>query len=299
MSYANTLNIKQLVVAMNLALLTLMAYFMVSILYQCVDIQVRGGETFAAPGAKTPGRIESRSVQTVAYYNPIIARDLFKVDKTAQAPDTPPADLENLKETDLKLKLWGTVSGDADKAYAVIEDGQKREQNLYRVGDTIQNATVKMILREKVILSVNGKDEILAMEELDKAGGSSAMAGRRSGRVPSASMSRSAREQRITIERTMIDEAFQDVNRLMTDIAVTPHMEGGRVEGLNLNRIQPNSIFRRMGLRNGDVLMGVNGQPILTVEDAMQMYNNLRTSEEVQLQLKRRGQERTINYNIR
>ncbi len=54
-----------------------------------------------------------------------------------------------------------------------------------------------------------------------------------------------------------------------------------------------------MGLRNGDVLLGVNGQPILTMEDAMRMYENLRSSENIQLQVKRRGQDRTIDYNIR
>lgn len=297
MSYVNTFIIKRLVVGINLTLLTLLAYFGVSLFYQYLGIQVKAAETTAMI-TEAPGRHQSPSIQTVAYYNPIIERDLFKIGKTAQAPATPPADLDNLKKTDLKLKLWGTVSGDTEKAYAVIEDGEKREQNLYRIGDTVQNATVKMILREKVILNVDGKDEILAMEELDQEGGSTAMAGRGGARVPTMPQ-RSPREQRITIDRTMIDEAFQDVNKLMTDIAVTPHVEDGKTDGLNLNRIQPNSIFRRMGLRNGDVLMGVNGQEIQTVEDAMQMYNNLRTSEEVQIQLKRRGQERTINYNIR
>ena len=66
--------------------------------------------------------------------------------------------------------MWGTVTRLDGKAYAVIEDTKTREQNLYRTGDAIQNATVKMILREKVVLTVGEGDEILTMEDVAKGG---------------------------------------------------------------------------------------------------------------------------------
>ena len=299
MSYVNTLNIKRLTTAINLALITLGAYFMVTLFYQMLAIQVKPGQT-VIPSAQTDYQNSSAGVQPIAYYKPIFERDLFKTGKAAEAPSTGPAiDPDSLEKTQLNLKLWGTVSGNQDQAYAVIEDTQKREQNLYRVGDTVQNATVKMVLREKVVLSVNGKDEALTMEELDSKAGASPMASRGRQPRPLNIPSQGVREQRISINRGMIDEAFQDMNKLMTDIAITPHNEDGQLTGLNLNRIKPNSIFRRMGLRNGDVLLGVDGKPILSVEDAMSMYESLKSADNVQVQLKRRGQERTINYNIR
>ncbi len=105
-------------------------------------------------------------------------------------------------------------------------------------------------------------------------------------------------QQNITLQRSMVEESFNDMNKLMTEIAITPNMEDGQPNGLSLNRISPNSIFRRMGLRNGDVLMGVNGEPIQSPEDAMRMYNSIKSSGEVQVQVKRRGQDRTIIYNL-
>ena len=194
----------------------------------------------------------------------------------------------------LKLKLWGTVSGDLQQAYAVIEDLQNREQNLYRVGDTIQDATVKMILREKVVLSVSGKDEVLTMEELTQGSGPSRTLASRGMIRPRPFPARPPREQRISLRRSMIDESLQNVNKLMTEIAIRP-----AADGLALSNIKPNSVFRRMGLRNGDILVGVNGQEIRSVEDAMRLYDGLKSSSDVQVQLKRRGQDRTINYNIR
>ena len=69
-----------------------------------------------------------------------------------------------LKKTTLKLKLWGTITGNSVSAYAIIEEVTKRKQRLFRVGETVQNATLSMILREKVVLNVGGKYEILEME---------------------------------------------------------------------------------------------------------------------------------------
>ena len=291
------MSIQRGITLINLALITLGCYFGVSLFYQVVAIRVQ--HSGPVPQALSGGASDNASVrQNLSYYKPILDRDLFKTSKIAQTATTAQTvNLENLEETNLKLKLWGTVTGDPERAYAVIEDIQKREQNLYRIGDSVQNATVKMIMREKVVLSVNGKDEVLAMEEVTQTGLRPAIAARR---FPAVGLNSGVtRPQRISLRRNMIDEAMQDVSKLMTEIAVRPHLENAQPAGLSLSHIKPNSIFRRMGLRNGDILMGVDGQEIRSVDDALKLYENLKAAPSVTVQLKRRGQERTINYNIR
>ncbi len=303
MSYVNPLNLQRLTAAINLGLLTLGAYLGVGLFYQTVGVYIKAPEpTQTAIQAATR---ESGSVtKPINQYNPIMERDLFKIGKAAAPAKTPEVDPDSLAKTQLNLKLWGTVSGDTEQVYAVIEDLQKREQNLYRVGDTIQNATVKIVMREKVVLNVEGRDEVLAMEDMSMGGASSpTMASK--GRsmhtpqpMPEPPSGGDSEQQNITLQRSMVEESFNDMNKLMTEIAITPNMEDGQPNGLSLNRISPNSIFRRMGLRNGDVLMGVNGEPIQSPEDAMRMYNSIKSSGEVQVQVKRRGQDRTIIYNL-
>ncbi len=303
MSYVNPLNLQRLTAAVNLGLLTLGAYLGVGLFYQTVGVYIKAPEpTQTAIQAATR---ESGSVtKPINLYNPIMERDLFKIGKAAAPAKTPEVDPDSLAKTQLNLKLWGTVSGDTEQVYAVIEDLQKREQNLYRVGDTIQNATVKIVMREKVVLNVEGRDEVLAMEDMSMGGASSpTMASK--GRsmhtpqpMPEPPSGGDSEQQNITLQRSMVEESFNDMNKLMTEIAITPNMEDGQPNGLSLNRISPNSIFRRMGLRNGDVLMGVNGEPIQSPEDAMRMYNSIKSSGEVQVQVKRRGQDRTIIYNL-
>jgi general secretion pathway protein C len=291
--------IQRAVVILNVLLLTLGAYFLVGLGYRVLALQIQPQDTQITALSPSEHSQRDNSTQPVSYYDAILDRDLFKTQKAAQNP-TAAVNLENLEQTQLKLKLLGTVAGDEENTYAVIEDTPKRTQDLYRVGDGIQNATVKLILRSKVVLTLNGKDEILAMDDvpLGAVRAEAPMASTPPFRQPESGEG-GEMEQRVSLRREMINEAMQDVSKLASEIAIVPYMENGQPNGLALNNIKPNSIFRQMGLRNGDILMGVDGNPIRTVEDALRLYDSLKQSNNVNLQLKRRGQERTINYNIR
>lgn len=290
------LSIQRIIFFVNLALITIGAYFGISLLYQVMAHQMWPAEEAQATTTTTSRQNELKNY-AFNHYRPIMQRDLFKTQKSP-APLPPKADfnLDDMAQTQLKLKLWGTVTGDDKHAYAVIEDTQKREQNLYRIGDSVQSATLKFIQRTKVVLSLNGKDEVLAMEENRQTGKSKSAFSGRSNRGPAK---RPSRSQRVSLRRSMIDDAMNDVSSLMTQIKIQPHLVDGQPSGMQLSSIKANSIFRRMGLRNGDVLKSVDGQDIRSVDDALRLYESLKSTDAVSVQLDRRGSSRTINYNIR
>ena len=100
------------------------------------------------------------------------------------------------------------------------------------------------------------------------------------------------RAQRISLRRSYIEQSMTDMASLMTQVQIQPHMENGMPAGLSLSSIKPNSIFRRMGLRNGDVITGVDGAEISSVDDALKLVDNLKSSSKLSVQLKRRGREK-------
>jgi general secretion pathway protein C len=279
----------------NLVCITASAYFVVNGFYgnmaaSLVDRPSSVQQTvFRVSEADAPR-------QPLSAYKAVLDRNLFDT-RTAAEPQNDKVDVESLEQTQLNLKLWGTVSGTKEGDYAVIEDVKTRQQDLYRAGDTIQTATVKDIFRGKVVLTVGGRDEVLQMEELK----SGKAIGRPGGlpRRAEAITPGATRAQRISLRRSYIDQSMRDVASLMTQVQIRPHMENGVPSGLALSSIRPNSIFRRMGLRNGDVITGVDGNEISTVDDAMRLVDNLRSSSNLRVQLKRRGREKTIEYRIR
>jgi general secretion pathway protein C len=84
----------------------------------------------------------------------------------------------------------------------------------------------------------------------------------------------------------------------MTQVTVEYQNKDG-VEGLALSNIKANSLFRRMGLRNGDVLVAVEGEPLTSTNQALQLYEKLQSADSASVEINRRGRSRIIQYNIR
>jgi general secretion pathway protein C len=277
---------KRYFVVINILLILVIVYFSVKAFYKVAtsNINVASSREVTTRHVISP---EDATFHPISYYREIIERNLFDSKKgTGQHVES--LDIETLEPTDLKLKLLGTVTGDKKEAYAVIEDTVEKRQNLYRIGDSIQNATLKMILREKVVLRVNGKDEVLGIEEVHTS---------QPTRIFSQRI-RTAPSQNIALKRSQIESAVKDVNTLMKQIRVRPHFRNGKPDGLRLTGIRPNSIFYNMGLKSGDIITGVNSKNIESVDDALKLYQSLQSSSSVSLQIKRRGLPKTINYNV-
>jgi general secretion pathway protein C len=287
----------------NFLLITVAAYLCVNTFYMLITSRLDYGEYSRVTLKQTgpPPQVEY-TVAPLTDYKAITSRNIFNSGNQplTETPKTEAVDIDKLKETDLKLKLWGTVTGQDKRAYAVIEDTKAREQNLYRAGDSIQKAVVKLILREKVVLRVDNHDEILAMEEVRSSKGG--RAGNRSLRSLRSSSSPklpvSSYPRKIKLKGAQIEKAMENLGQLMEQANLRPHIVNGQPAGISITGIKPNAIFRKMRLRNGDVITGLNGDSIESVEDAIKVVEQLSSGSNIQLQIKRRGRQQTLDYTI-
>ncbi len=287
----------------NCLLITVGVYLCVNVFYTFVTAQLDYAYSTGETAINNPGAPVEQSYLPLTSYMAITKRNIFNSstqEQTAAPVVEKKLDLEKLKQTDLKLKLWGTVTGQTEGAYAVIEDTKAREQNLYRAGDTIQNAIVKLILREKVVLKVGENDEVLAMEKIIARGGS------RRGSQRNVGSSRTSRKKlpvsraprKIKLQSSQIEKAMANLGELMEQATLRPHIEDGQAAGISITGIKPNAIFRKMRLRNGDIITGVNGNNIASVEDAISVVEQLTSGSDIQLQIKRRGRAQSLEYSI-
>jgi general secretion pathway protein C len=204
------------------------------------------------------------------------------------------AEVEEFEPTSLKIRLLGTVAGDRANSVAVIEDTSKRTQEIYRVGDSVQEAVVKSILRGKIVLAVGNRDEILVMEEPASGGTDD-----RQESMTERSRGVERMERTITLTHATIDESLEDINDLLSQASIRAHYTDNQPDGLAITGIKAGSLFRRMGLRNGDIIRGVSDNEIKTPEDVIALYNDLKSETDVSLQITRRGREMSLNYSFR
>ncbi len=234
-------------------------------------------------------------------YQTIIDRNLFSKVSGVPAKNAD-IDSQDLQSTSLKITLVGTIYSNDQNSAAVIEDKVKKTQGLYREGDSILNAVVKSISAGSVVLRVGDHDEVLTMDKPKSSETAIAPAGSvqigsvsaQAALAPTAAIT----ERKISIKREDIDKSFENINDLISQATIQPHYTDGEADGLTVTGIKPGSIFRKMGLRNGDIVKGVNANEIKTAEDLISMYNDLKSDSNVSLQIIRRGQERNLNYSF-
>ena len=304
MFFQNKINIsnenmlKLYYVIFNIIAITIIIYIGVDTFYRVMRIQFV--QAYVRPASSQGASEDTPSLKTgLKDYQTIVSRNIFsKITVPEQDGDI---NIDELKRTSLNLSLLGTIAGNDKTSAAIIEDKTNRNQGqgLYRVGDSIQNAVIKSIVRGKVVLRINNTDEVLTMDELESGGTAQASDTDQTVSVATATTTTAtAIERNITIKRSLINESLENLNELLSQASIQPHSTDGVADGLTITGIKAGSIFRRMGLRNGDLIVGVNDDPINTPEDLINMYNDLKSAPEVSVQILRRGRLRDMNYTF-
>ncbi len=287
---------KRYITIFNFVALSILVFIGVDLVYKLVGAQLNDIDTQEIATVRI-SPVKRYRKPSLSSYQAITDRNIFGSVENAAKEIQP--DLENLEPTKLKLALLGTVTGTRETAVAVIEETDKRKQGLYRVGDSVKDAILKVILRGKVVLRVGDKDEILTMEESSSRRASSPEPQRAVTSSRTSTRTRPRVSTR-TIRRSDIQESISDINSLLSQAQVRSHTsEDGSPGGLSINNIKAGSIYAKMGLRNGDVVQGVGGNPITSPDDILSLYEELKSGSSLSIQIMRNGREYTLNYRLR
>jgi len=102
------------------------------------------------------------------------------------------------------------------------------------------------------------------------------------------------------IDRAMLNEQLQDLAKLGREARVIPNYDkdSGTYKGFKLIGVRPNSLYRAIGIRSGDVIERINGEELSSPGKALELFTQLQTSSSITLDIMRRGQQHSISYKI-
>ena len=78
-----------------------------------------------------------------------------------------------------------------------------------------------------------------------------------------------------------------------------PYMKDGESLGFRVFNIRPDSIFERMGLKNGDVIQNVNCNELRDPAKALSLLDTVGSASSIKIDLLRNAQPTTLSYAIR
>ena len=252
----------------------------------------------AAPTAtpSKPGKANKR-----ALIDPIIRRNMF--DSTKVGMVAAPEEGETGNKTSLPLILLATMVATPEQFSSALIAEDKGDDGAmgYGVGDSvIGEATVHRIEQKRVILKRNdGELEYLAMDDakLPEAKSGAEAKSSKAGKWDGVEKEG---ETKFTIDEETFNKILENPDKLANQIRAVPHTDdNGVVDGYRLSGIRRSSLFRKLGIKNGDIVHSVNGNELTSVSSALQAYESLQNERNFNFEVTTRKKKKTYEYEVR
>ena len=82
----------------------------------------------------------------------------------------------------------------------------------------------------------------------------------------------------------------------MTKIELEQHLENNEAKGAVVMKVVKDSVFDQIGIQEGDIIIRVDEMQIDIADDAMEIYNCLRTMDNIEFEVLRNGETKLLNY---
>jgi general secretion pathway protein C len=274
----------------------------------------------AAAASSSAGEVHSRSGDAIVRRNPFdsVTGPLIKGDASAEVDGATiqPVDFSNPFGapdcTDNAQLLIIAASEDPAWSMAVLSgSGAQAKSQMRRVGDSFGAKRVWHITWDRLWLQGDGELCQIKMFKPPPAPSSTTAPEAASSASPPKSSSASSvpadiasKIQKVSatefnVDRSVVDKILENQAELMRSARIVPEQENGKVVGIRMFGIRPETLLGTLGLENGDRLESINGFNMASPEKALEAYARLRTANHLTVAVNRKGKPMNIDFNIK
>jgi len=106
-------------------------------------------------------------------------------------------------------------------------------------------------------------------------------------------------ETEFNVDRAVVDKILENQAELMRSARIVPEQQAGKVVGIRMFGIRPDTLLGTLGFQNGDRLESINGFNMASPEKALEAYARLRTASNLNVKVNRRGKPLSIDFRIK
>ncbi len=201
------------------------------------------------------------------------------------------------------LVLVGTAAGPGRRSYAVFEDkASSGRQEVFAYGEKVFNyGVITKIGWSSVELQRDSAVYTLTIpfENLNSAPAARRPPRPRKAGRQRASFARKVGEREYILDSAKVQQSLENPEKILTDARLLPNFKDGRQEGFSISEVVPGGLYHSLGLRNGDILLRINGLKISNPEVAIQAMSALKGMNKINLDIIRNGKNMSMTYQIR
>ncbi len=293
----------------NLLMIALLARQFSGIIITFIDSKL------PAPSLVSPGEVSvpsaarkgTSSTGPRSNYDVVVERNIFnsapKPVAGADTPAVPTSDLLN------KIRLTGTVVS-KKRTLATFFIVPKNESEVFTTGEEVYEGWVLESIERAVAVLKSG-NEVQEVPLYDAEAPNKPVASKSSesggtgeavplvAGAPSEGFAKEEGDGKYIVDKAELNSQLENLDQLITQARVIPNYTQGKVDGFKIFAIKPNSIFQRLGFRNGDIIEAVNGTPLDNPAKGLQLFQELRNLPRFEINMRRHSNKRTHSYEVR
>jgi general secretion pathway protein C len=239
-------------------------------------------------------------------YSIIVNRNLFSA--SGMMPEAITSHKGNQRKdndpipSQLPITVIGTlVHSDPAKSIVALEIKSKNMSGSFSTGADVEGlCKIEKIERSTVYIR-NNNTGLLEYLEMNKAGNKVAFGASKPDISKPGKEVVSVGGNTFTIKRSDLLKYTNDLSSVLMQARAVPNRDPntGEINGFRILDMQPGSIYEQLGLQRMDVIKGVNGEPVDSVQKAMEMYNTLKNGTQVKMNIDRGGKTETFTYDVK
>jgi general secretion pathway protein C len=265
--------------------ITILSYEAINLFYKIISFPLTNQTATSKNNISSSGTTDNFQHNQLQDYGIITERNLFITTLKAVSDKQSEGGIfdSDQKITDFDLK--GTVACNSSFGFIFIEERDTHKQKLYRLGDMIGSAKLIKITRNTATLRSGGREITLKVK--------ATLEGPLLPNSPGSATPRS-----MTLSKKTVNENLSDLKSIMSQAVMRPFLNEGVQEGLIISNIAPNSLYEKMGLQNGDIIIDVNNKRMQSADNLLQTVNLMQSGSSIAVNVKRNGKIETINYSF-
>lgn len=220
----------------------------------------------------------------------VLAANLFGIVAQKSGSYSP----DSLPVTSLNLVLTGVmVRGPGSYALIRIEGGDETPISIGQ--EVLAGARLHAVYSDRVVLDRGGNYESLPLKDLVPSLPPGSIVGNRPVAGGGSALV-TANGNQFRVNRDSLQQQIQRPD-FLNQALIVPNSGGGFL----VREIQPGSVYEKLGVRVGDVIRSVNGQPVNNIEDVMKLYQEMGGLDQaghIMLDVSRSGRTEQLQYDL-
>ncbi len=225
--------------------------------------------------------------ESLAYkkYDGFYLRDI-KQEKNKQK------DIDRKSLSDYLLK--GIYSTSSNSGWIIVQDNNKNKSYILSQYEKLDDYVLSKLFKNFVIFEKAGKEFTLEMKKNNEKNVGFKMTADVGGIEENVVVDSSG----VKVKRSYLNTYVQDIDKVWNNIAISEIRKNGKIDGFKVLRVNQDSVFKKLGLKKGDVIKSVNNSVLSSYSDAFRVYNNINNIKYLNIEILRNNEVMELNYEI-